>query len=53
VNFMSADEQDRVPEAYQNRWDRMVAVKSHYDPHNLFRLNQNILPRTATVKAPG
>jgi hypothetical protein len=53
VNFMSGDEQDRVPEAYQNRWDRMVAVKSHYDPHNLFRLNQNILPRTATVKAPG
>jgi hypothetical protein len=52
VNFMSGDEQDRVPEAYQNRWDRMVAVKSHYDPQNLFRLNQNILPRTATVKAP-
>jgi hypothetical protein len=53
VNFMSGDEQDRVPEAYQNRWDRMVAVKSHYDPQNLFRLNQNILPRTATVKASG
>jgi hypothetical protein len=53
VNFMSGDEQDRVPEAYQNRWDRMVAVKSHYDPDNLFRLNQNILPRTATVREPG
>jgi hypothetical protein len=44
VNFMSGDEQDRVPEAYQERWDRMVAVKTHYDPHNFFRLNQNVPP---------
>jgi FAD binding domain-containing protein/berberine-like enzyme len=42
VNFMSGDEQDRVPEAYRERWDRMVAVKSHYDPDNFFRLNQNV-----------
>jgi hypothetical protein len=45
VNFMSGDEQDRVPEAYHDRWDRMVAVKSHYDPNNFFRLNQNVPPR--------
>ena len=45
VNFMSGDEQDRVPEAYHERWDRMVAVKSHYDPKNFFRLNQNVAPR--------
>ncbi len=45
VNFMSGDEQDRVPEAYQQRWDRMVAVKSHYDPTNFFRLNQNVPPQ--------
>ncbi len=45
INFMSGDEQDRVPEAYHERWDRIVAVKSHYDPNNFFRLNQNILPR--------
>jgi FAD/FMN-containing dehydrogenase len=44
VNFMSGDEQDRVPEAYQERWDRMVAVKTHYDPTNFFRLNQNVRP---------
>ncbi|HEY2498851.1 MAG TPA: FAD-binding oxidoreductase [Candidatus Angelobacter sp.] len=49
VNFMSGDEQDRVPEAYQERWERMVAVKSHYDPNNFFRLNQNVQPsRSAT-----
>ena len=46
VNFMSGDEQDRVPEAYQQRWERMVTVKSHYDPSNFFRLNQNVQPRT-------
>jgi hypothetical protein len=45
VNFMSGDEQDRVPEAYHERWDRMVAVKTHYDPNNFFRLNQNVPPR--------
>ena len=48
VNFMSGDEQDRVPEAYRERWERMVAVKTHYDPHNFFRLNQNVPPRTLT-----
>jgi hypothetical protein len=51
VNFMSGDEQDRVPEAYRDRWDRMVAVKMHYDPHNFFRLNQNVLPVTLATRA--
>jgi hypothetical protein len=45
TNFMSGDEQDRVPEAYQQRWDHMVAVKTKYDPNNFFRLNQNVPPR--------
>ncbi len=44
VNFMSGDEEDRVKEAYSARWDRLVAVKTHYDPDNFFRLNQNIPP---------
>ncbi len=44
INFMSGDEQDRVPEAYHERWDRIVAVKSRYDPNNFFRLNQNVPP---------
>lgn len=42
VNFMSGDEDDRVPEAYRDRWERLIAVKSRYDPENFFRLNQNI-----------
>jgi FAD binding domain/Berberine and berberine like len=47
VNFMSGDEDDRVPEAYRERWDRLIEVKSHYDPNNLFRRNQNIPPKAA------
>jgi FAD binding domain/Berberine and berberine like len=51
INFMSGDEQDRVPEAYHERWDRIVAVKSHYDPNNFFRLNQNVPPRKLLAKS--
>jgi FAD binding domain-containing protein/berberine-like enzyme len=51
INFMSGDEQDRVPEAYHERWDRMVAVKTHYDPNNFFRLNQNVPPRKVATKS--
>jgi hypothetical protein len=47
INFMSGDEDDRVPEAYRERWARLVSIKSHYDPGNFFRLNQNIPPRKA------
>jgi hypothetical protein len=51
INFMSGDEQDRVVEAYHERWDRMVAVKTHYDPNNFFRLNQNVPPRQLAAKS--
>ena len=50
VNFMSGDEQSRVPEAYHQRWERMVAIKSHYDPDNFFRLNQNVPPRRVAAE---
>ncbi len=49
VNFMSGDEDDRVPEAYRERWERLVEVKSHYDPDNFFRLNQNIPPKKSLM----
>ena len=48
VNFMSGDEDDRVSEAYRERWDRLIEVKSHYDPNNFFRLNQNVHPADAS-----
>ncbi len=48
VNFMSGDEKDRTTEAYSARWQRLVAVKTQYDPTNFFRLNQNIPPNSAS-----
>jgi FAD binding domain/Berberine and berberine like len=50
VNFMSGDEEDRTTEAYRERWDRLVDVKTHYDPNNFFRLNQNIPPQKLADK---
>jgi FAD/FMN-containing dehydrogenase len=45
VNFLGDEGPDRVREAYPGpTWDRLVEVKRRYDPHNLFRRNQNIPP---------
>ena len=44
VNFMTADEGDRVRAAYGPNFDRLALVKRKYDPENLFRRNQNIKP---------
>jgi FAD/FMN-containing dehydrogenase len=42
VNFMTADESDRVAAAYGSNYERLVAIKRRYDPENVFHLNQNI-----------
>lgn len=44
VNFLTADEGDRVGAAYGPNYDRLAQVKRRYDPDNLFRVNQNIRP---------
>jgi FAD/FMN-containing dehydrogenase len=44
VNFLTADESDRVPAAYGPNYGRLARVKRQYDPENLFRMNQNIRP---------
>jgi FAD/FMN-containing dehydrogenase len=32
-------------------YDRLVSLKTHYDPANLFRLNQNIKPASHSKAA--
>ena len=50
VGFLTDDGQARIREAYPGAtWDRLVQVKSTYDPTNLFKLNQNISPGYATA----
>ena len=44
INFLTADEGDRVRSAYGANYDRLARVKRQYDPGNLFRVNQNIKP---------
>jgi FAD/FMN-containing dehydrogenase len=44
INFMGADDQDRVQANYKGNYARLVEVKRAYDPGNLFHLNQNIKP---------
>jgi FAD/FMN-containing dehydrogenase len=44
VNFMTAEESDRIASAYGSNYARLVQVKRKYDPDNVFHLNQNIKP---------
>lgn len=47
VNFMMDEGEERVKASYGNNYQRLVEIKTKYDPNNLFRVNQNIRP---TVK---
>jgi len=51
VNFLGLEGQARIRAAYPNEtWERLQTIKTKYDPTNLFRLNQNIPPRTHTAQ---
>jgi FAD/FMN-containing dehydrogenase len=45
INFMTEDEKDRVMTAYGPNYERLVEIKTKYDPANIFHMNQNIKPR--------
>lgn len=46
TNFMMNEGQDRVKASYGKNYERLVDIKTKYDPGNLFRMNQNIRPRS-------
>ena len=45
VNFMMKEGQDRVKAGYKDNYDRLVEIKTTYDPTNFFHINQNIKPK--------
>lgn len=44
VNFMTGDEEGRIPAAYGDNYTRLKEIKKRYDPQNVFHHNQNIVP---------
>ena len=44
VNFMMEEGQERVQATYRGNYDRLARTKAHYDPDNIFHVNQNIRP---------
>ncbi|HUE86508.1 MAG TPA: FAD-binding oxidoreductase [Vicinamibacterales bacterium] len=44
VNVLGDDEDDRVPAAFGDNYSRLVALKTRWDPDNIFRMNHNIVP---------
>ena len=46
VNNLGNEGAERVRAAYGPNYDRLVEIKTKYDPTNFFHLNQNIAPRS-------
>jgi FAD/FMN-containing dehydrogenase len=45
-NFMMDEGQERVQASYKHNYERLSQIKAKYDPDNLFRVNQNIKPKS-------
>ena len=48
VNFLTEEEgEERIHAAYGNNYNRLMEIKTRWDPGNLFQTNKNIAPRAA------
>ena len=41
---MMDEGQERVQASYKYNYNRLTRIKKQYDPNNLFKVNQNIIP---------
>ena len=44
VNYLAPSSPERIREVYGENYPRLARIKAQYDPANLFRSNQNVLP---------
>ncbi len=51
VNYLEDEGDPRAREAYGPNYERLVALKSKYDPTNFFRMNHNIQPTRPVPEA--
>jgi FAD/FMN-containing dehydrogenase len=48
VNFLTEEEgAQRIQAAYGKNYDRLIDIKTKWDPENMFRMNKNIPPRSS------
>lgn len=48
INFLTDEErEERIRAAYGENYDRLVEVKTKWNPGNLFRTNKNIAPQVS------
>jgi hypothetical protein len=52
VNFMMNEGEDTVKRIYGGNFKKLAAIKSKYDPTNLFSVNQNIQPAPSENHQP-
>ena len=45
-NFLMDEGQERVKASYKHNYKRLTHIKAKYDPTNLFKVNQNIKPKS-------
>ena len=46
VSFMMEEGEDRIKATYGKNYEKLATIKAKYDANNLFRVNQNIKPKT-------